>query len=157
MIPDVKTYRVIDLSSRKVIGTLDEWFVAENAKLGQSFIMRGTAWRFVDFKEGHVLVEPVKEIGDVPSWVGEDIPVPFEVAQEVGRIRRERTLSAYPVNDHGAAKFLEYLESVGDAPVATDRLITIETSKEVIVVNACLGSPGNQTPGPPISSPLHPP
>jgi len=152
MIPDVKTYRVVDLSSRKVIGTLDEWFVAENAKLGQSFIMRGTAWRFVDFKDDHVLVEPVKEIGDVPSWVGEDIPVPFDVAQEVGRIRRERSLPAYPVNEHGAARVLGYLESVGEAPLATDRRITIETSKEVIVVNACLGSRVNETLGQLISS-----
>src|SRR5881409_2610363 len=119
MIPDVKTYRVIDLSSRRAIGTLDEWFVAENAKLGESFIMRGSAWRFVDFKEDHLLVEPVREIGDVPSWVGEDIPVPFEVAQEVGRIRRERDLSAYPGNEHGAATFLGYPASVGDAPLAT--------------------------------------
>src|SRR5207245_3124212 len=111
MILDVKTYRVIDLSSRRAIGTLDEWFVAENAKLGESFIMRGSAWRFVDFKEDHVLVEPVREIGDVPSWVGEDIPVPFEVAQEVGRIRRERDLSRYPVNEHGAARFSAYLAS----------------------------------------------
>lgn len=152
MIPDVRTYRVIDLSSRKVIGTLDEWFVAENAKLGQSFIMRGTAWRFVDFKETQVFVEPVKEIGDVPSWVGEDIPVPFEVAQEVGRIRRERSLSGYPVNDHGSAKVLEYLGSVGDAPLATDRLITIEATKDVLVVNACLGSRVNETLGQLISS-----
>jgi len=152
MIPDVRTYRVIDLSSRRVIGTLDEWFVAENAKLGQSFIMRGTAWRFVDFKEDHVLVEPVKEIGDVPSWVGEDIPVPFEVAQEVGRIRREKDLSAYPLNDHGATKFLEYLASAGDAPLATDRRITIEAARDVIIVNACLGSRVNETLGQLISS-----
>jgi len=152
MIPDVRTYRVIDLSSRRVIGTLDEWFVAENAKLGQSFIMRGTAWRFVDFKEDHVLVEPVKEIGDVPSWVGEDIPVPFEVAQEVGRIRREKDLSEYPLNDHGATTFLEYLASAGDAPLATDRRITIEAARDVIIVNACLGSRVNETLGQLISS-----
>jgi len=145
MIPDVKTYRVVDISSRRPIGTLDEWFVAENAKLGESFIMRGTAWRFVDFKEDHILVEPVREIGDVPSWVGEDIPVPFEVAQEVGRLRRERELSAYPVNDRGAAKFLEYLASVGDAPLATDTRITIESARDVIIVNACLGSKVNET------------
>ena len=145
MIPDVKTYRVIDLSSRRMIGTLDEWFVAENAKLGESFIMRGTAWRFVEFEEDRVLVEPVKEIGDVPSWVGEDIPVPFEVAQEVGRIRREKDFSAYPVNDRASSKFLEYLHSVGDAPIATDRRITIETGRDVIIVNACLGSRVNET------------
>ncbi len=145
MIPDVKTYRVLDLSSRRTIGTLDEWFVAENAKLGASFIMRGMAWRFVDFKDDHVLVEPVKEIGDVPSWIGEDIPVPFEVAQEVGRIRRERELAPYPVNEHGVRKFLELLASAGDAPLATDERITIETSKELLIVNACFGSRVNET------------
>ena len=145
MIPDVKTYRVVDISSRRAIGTLDEWFVAENAKLGQSFIMRGTAWRFVEFKEDHILVEPVREIGDVPSWVGEDIPVPFAVAQEVGRLRRERNFAAYPVNERGGTKFLEYLASVGDAPLATDQRITIETGREVLIVNACLGSKVNET------------
>jgi ATP-dependent helicase Lhr and Lhr-like helicase len=152
MIPDVKTYRVIDISSRRAIGALDEWFVAENAKLGESFIMRGTAWRFVDFKEDHVLVEPVREIGDVPSWVGEDIPVPFEVAQEVGRLRRERDLAAYPLNDRGSSQFLAYLASVGDAPLATDRRITIEAGRDVIIVNACLGSKVNETLGQLISS-----
>src|SRR5438876_6584079 len=40
MIPDVKTYRVVDLSPRRAAGTLDDWFAAENAKLGESFIMR---------------------------------------------------------------------------------------------------------------------
>jgi len=152
MIPDVKTYRVVDLSSRRVIGTLDEWFVAENAKMGQSFIMKGTAWRFVDFKEDHILVEPVKEIGDVPSWVGEDIPVPFEVAQEVGRLRRERDFSGYPANEFGVGRVREFLESAGDAPLATDRRITIEASRELIIVNACLGSKVNETLGQLISS-----
>ena len=152
MIPDVRTYRVIDLSSRRSIGTLDEWFVAENAKLGESFIMRGTAWRVADIKEDHLLVEPVREIGDVPSWVGEDIPVPFEVAQEVGRIRRERDLAAYPLNGHGADRILEYLGSAGDSPVATDTRITIEASRDLIVVNACFGSKVNETLGQLISS-----
>jgi ATP-dependent Lhr-like helicase len=87
----------------------------------------------------------VREIGDVPSWVGEDIPVPFEVAQEVGRLRRERDLAAYPVNGRGTSKFLEYLASVGDAPLGTDKRITIESGKDVLIVNACLGSKVNET------------
>jgi ATP-dependent Lhr-like helicase len=152
MIPDVKTYRVVDLSSRRVIGTLDEWFVAENAKMGQSFIMRGTAWRFVDFKEDHILVEPVKEIGDVPSWVGEDIPVPFDVAREVGALRRSRGFGPYAANDFGVARFQQFLDGAKDVPVATDRTITIEVSRELIIINACLGSKVNETLGQLISS-----
>jgi len=152
MIPDVRTYRVVDLSSRRVIGTLDEWFVVESAKLGEAFSMRGTAWRVADIKEDHLLVEPVREIGDVPSWVGEDIPVPYEVAQEVGRIRRERDLSAYPVNEAGAKALREYVDSAKDAPVATDARVTIEVSREILVVNACFGSKVNETLGQLIST-----
>src|SRR5439155_4253615 len=100
MIPDVETYRVVDISSRRAIGTLDEWFVAENAKLGESFIMRGTAWRFVEFKEDHILVEPVREIGDVPSWVGVDIPDALALLPEEAPVRRERAVSAEP-GGHG--------------------------------------------------------
>src|SRR5205823_954331 len=71
--------------------------------------------------------------------------VPVEVAPAVGRRRRERNLSAYPVNQRGTAKFLQYIPSDGDAPLATDRRITIETSREVIIVNACFGSRVNET------------
>src|SRR5437667_115178 len=113
--------------------------------LANQLVAMAGSGRFVEFKEDHILVEPVREIGDVPSWVGEDIPVPFAVAQEVGRLRRERDLAAYPVNGRGIAKFLEYLASVGDAPLGTDKRITIETARDVIIVNACLGSKVNET------------
>src|SRR5437867_12851013 len=105
MIPDVRTYRVVDGTSRRVIGTLDEWFVAENAKLGASFVMRGTTGRFVEFKEDHILVEPVRGIGDVPGWVGEDMPVSFAVAQEVGRLRVTLDVAAYPAVGQGVRRF----------------------------------------------------
>src|SRR5439155_16908639 len=57
MIPDVRTYRVVDMGSRRVIGTLDEWCVAEHAKLGAAFVMRGPTWRYAEFKEDRILVE----------------------------------------------------------------------------------------------------
>src|SRR2546428_12618898 len=101
MIPDVRTYRVVDMGSRKVIGTLDEWFVAENAKLGATFVMRGTTWRFVEFKEDRILVEAVGEIGDVPSWTGEGIPVAFPVAQEGGRLRGTLDFGGCPPGGRG--------------------------------------------------------
>jgi len=147
MIPDVKTYKVTDIPSRKDIGTLDEWFVAENAKLGGTFVMKGAAWRFIEFKEDRILVEPVKDIGDVPSWIGEEIPVPLEVASEVGRTRREKHMGEYPVNDEGKDLMLKQLSEQGDLPIPSDKLITIETAKETIVINACFGTKVNETLG----------
>jgi ATP-dependent Lhr-like helicase len=152
MIPDAKTYRVVDISTRRAVGTLDEWFVAENAKPGATFVMRGLAWRFVEFQEDAILVEPVAEIGEIPSWVGEELPVPYEVAQEVGRLRRTLAFDEYPANEEGVARFRAYVESVGDAPVPTDRVVTIETDRRVLVVNACFGSRVNETLGQLLSS-----
>ena len=153
MIPDVKTYRIVDISSRRTIGTLDEWFVAENAKLGATFVIKGSAWRFVEFKEdGQILVEPVKDLGEIPSWIGEEIPVPFAVAREVGALRKDLDLTGYPVDEHGAERFLDYVRGQGALPVPTDEEITIEATKNAIVVNACLGTRVNETLGQLISS-----
>jgi ATP-dependent Lhr-like helicase len=151
MIPDVRTYRVQDVATRKVIGTLDEWFVAENAKVGNTFVMRGTAWRFVEFREEVLLVEPVQHIGEVPSWVGEDIPVPFEVAQEVGALRGALDFQRYGGDENGERRYRAYLPS-GRAPVPTDRRLTLEIGKGLLVLNACFGSRVNETLGQLLSS-----
>ncbi|MBI4417076.1 MAG: DEAD/DEAH box helicase [Euryarchaeota archaeon] len=153
MIPDVKTYRVVDISSRRTIGTLDEWFVAENAKLGATFVMRGSAWRFVEFRDnGEILVEPVRELGEIPSWIGEEIPVPFAVAQEVGALRRALDFSKFPANPHGVEQFRKYVTGNQGLPVATDELLTVEAARDVIVINACFGSKVNETLGQLVSS-----
>ncbi|MEM3043542.1 MAG: DEAD/DEAH box helicase [Thermoplasmata archaeon] len=87
MIPDEKTYSVIDITTRRAIGTLDEFFVLTYGEVGVRFVMRGSSWRIVELGEDRVLVEPSPELGAIPGWLGEEIPVPFEVAQEVGRLR----------------------------------------------------------------------
>ncbi|HEV8593975.1 MAG TPA: DEAD/DEAH box helicase [Thermoplasmata archaeon] len=153
MIPDVKTYRVVDISSRRAIGTLDEWFVAENAKLGATFVIKGSAWRFVEFRDdGQILVEPVKDLGEIPSWIGEEIPVPFAVATEVGALRRTLNFDPYPARAHGAERVRAYVRGQGEMPVPSDTLITIESAKDVIVVNACFGTRVNETLGQLIAS-----
>ncbi len=78
MIPDEKTYRVVTIRG-DFIGTLDESFVS-SLNLGESFVMKGMAWRILDIKEEKVIVEYMRDIAMPPSWVGEEIPVPYEVA-----------------------------------------------------------------------------
>jgi ATP-dependent Lhr-like helicase len=147
MIPDEKTFKVVDITTRKVIGTLDEGFTANYIQPHARIIIRGRPWEVVEFEED-ILVTPSALVGAVPDWVGEEIPVPFEVAQDVGRIRGMDDLNDYPV-DKGAQKtfFDTIKKQKKHHPVPTDKLITIEQDKRTIVVNACLGSQVNETMG----------
>ncbi|UCD92099.1 MAG: DEAD/DEAH box helicase [Methanobacteriota archaeon] len=154
MIPDEKTYVVIDISSRRPIGTLDESYVASYAETGTTFIMQGTTWIIVELKEDRILVERYGKVGTIPSWVGEEIPVPFAVAMEVGAIRRSKSLEEYNCNEHGRKEFKKYLESQKDFPVPTDKLVIVESAGDEMVVNACFGSRTNETLGRLISAML---
>jgi ATP-dependent Lhr-like helicase len=88
MIPEEKQFLVVDESTDSAVGVLDEAFMAEYGKPGVKFIIRGSPWIIMHVSEEKVHVRPVDDpTGAVPSWIGEEIPVPFEVAQEVGHIR----------------------------------------------------------------------
>ena len=145
MIPDEKTYRVRDVSSRGIIGTLDESFVATFAEPYATFVTRGRTWRVVEILEDEVMVEQIREIGATPSWVGEEIPVPFEVAQEVGAMRRLLALDMYPADDAAKSDLTAWVKSQEKHPVPTDKLVTIEQGDGVIVMNCCFGTRVNET------------
>ncbi|MFQ5837738.1 MAG: DEAD/DEAH box helicase [Thermoplasmata archaeon] len=147
MIPDEKSYRVQDVSSRRYVGTLDEAFVAGQVHLGSTFIMRGHSWEVIDIGEDVVMVQPIQELGGIPNWVGEEIPVPFEVAQEVGKLRKEGSLESYPVDECGKEAFAAYIQRQSPQPVPTDDLLTVEEEQEMVVVNAAFGSKVNETLG----------
>ena len=156
MIPDEKSFAVVDITSRRRVGVLDESFVVNNGYEGASFILQGRPWRVVKVEEDSVLVTPVKEIGVIPSWIGEDIPVPFEVAQEVGRLRKlvveEKVVEGYPCSFDGFEKTLEALKDAKGFVVPSDDTVTIEVNGNVVVINACFGTKVNETLGRIVSS-----
>ena len=145
MIPDERTYRIRDVSSRAMIGTLDESFVASYAEPYATFVARGRTWRVVEIGEDEVLVEEVPEIGATPSWVGEEIPVPYEVAQEVGAMRRTLPLDLYPLDADARNEIQSWVEDQKDLPLPTDKRVTVEQGDGVIVVNCCFGTKVNET------------
>lgn len=145
MIPDERTYKVRDISSRGIIGTLDESFVATYAEPYSTFVTRGRTWRVVELTEDEVIVEQVHELGATPSWVGEEIPVPYEVAQEVGAMRRLLAMEVYPGDDDTKRQLADWIRSQGQLPLPTDKLVTVEQGDGVIVINCCFGSKVNET------------
>ena len=153
MIPDEKTYNVVDISTRKKIGKLDESFVLNYVIEGARFILKGRPWLIIKREENEILVSESKEIGNVPSWSGEDIPVPFEVALEVGKLRRialeKQKIKEYPCDKKNIEKFVEQIinQKKQGFQVPDDKTITIDVEDKTIVINACFGTKVNETLG----------
>lgn len=146
MIPDERTFLVRDISSRRVIGTLDESFVVSFAEPYAAFITHGKTWRIVEVKEEELLVEQIRDIGSIPSWVGEDLPVPFEVAQEVGKLRRTHSFGEYTGDADALEALQDYLRrQEGDGAVPSDEVVTLEMGKRIAVLNLCFGTRVNET------------
>ncbi len=164
-IPTYNRYTVIDLAAHKPVGVLDEEFIVD-CHVNSLFILKGEAWRIVDFRDKRVMVVPVSEIGaETPVWVGEDLPVPYKIAQEVGKIRGEiasmldtkqdmqaavKKLQAELPLDAAGARFAAdtIAKQMRQGEVPTDRLITIERFIEnyhQVVINTCFGTKVNDT------------
>ena len=150
MIHDERKIPIFDMVSRRTVGTLDESFVVGWVHTGAVFITKGQLWRVVDIEDGRLTVEPAKKaIGELPSWEGEQIPVPFAVAREVGAIRRERTTGKYTTEKESiafAAHILSEMEK-NRCKIPTDRLITFENIDDGVVCNVCAGHKANEALG----------
>ncbi|EQD59388.1 ATP-dependent helicase, partial [mine drainage metagenome] len=150
LIPEEKTYPLRDLGTRKLLGTLDERFVVTQilSRPDFTFLLHGSTWRVVEFRDDELLVESVKEIGSEPRWVGEDIPVPFPVAQEIGRCRREADLGPYPLSEAARVRLLDRSRRLRGAPaIPDDRTVTVEMYGGQAVLGACFGTRVNHTLG----------
>ena len=147
MIPDEKTFKIREISSRKIIGTLDESFVLSSAEPYSTFVTRGRTWQVVEVKDEEVLVEEVRELAGTPSWVGEEIPVPFAVAQEVGEMRRLDDFSAYPIAADAEEEYRHFLgkQRDGGFPIPLSHDLLIERGDKILVIHACFGTKINET------------
>lgn len=162
-IPDVgKRWLVYDITTNRPLGSLDNEFVATKAKVGTVFIVRGSPWKILNLNENKIEVTPAPDpTGAIPGWVGELIPVPYKVAQEVGELRH-RLEKAYR-NDERTKKILdEYQLSVNakeiilniimqqiksDVPIPTHERIVVEAFGDYIIIHCCFGSLINETIG----------
>lgn len=165
MIPDEATYTVADMARGSRVGTLDERFVVNFAEPGAVFVQRGEMWRIVeiDDERERVQVTPIEDpSGEVPSWTGEEIPVPSEIAQRVGRYRQrianqlesdpDELAGVLPETVAGSETVTAVADPIErqlemEAPIPTDRELVVEAADGSIVVHACFGHRANETLG----------
>ena len=163
MIPAEKKFLVIDDNQDSAVGVLDEAFVAEYGKPGVKFIIQGRPWQIVSVSGDQIFVKQTEDpTGAIPSWIGEEIPVPFAVAQEVGQIRgfiEEQSkngktaveISAelakrYPADPETIAQAIrETIEQVKKGyPVPTDKRILVEDWEDFVIMQTNFGSLANR-------------
>ena len=165
-IRDERRYQVMDLTTQKQVGILGEEFMMIQAREGLHFIVRGRPWKIERIgKDGMVYVTPVADPNAlIPGWDGEMLPVPFGLAQRVGRIRKEidgrveksgvpkavtHFEKAWPMNKTGAKRLVEELANhrKTGAPMPTDDRILVEAFDRFLIVHSSFGEVVNVTLG----------
>jgi ATP-dependent Lhr-like helicase len=137
--------------------------MAEYGKPGTKFIIRGSPWIIQHVAEEKVHVKPVDDpTGAIPSWIGEEIPVPFTISQEVGAIRgiveknmkdglspeetTTRLSEQYPCDTDTLKRALkETIEQIkAGIPVPTEKRITVEDWGDFVLIHVAFGSLTNR-------------
>ena len=162
MIPDETRYLVVDVSTNQTVGILGEEFVLLSIKAGVHFVCKGKVWQVEQIAEDRkIYVTPVEDpLAAVPGWDGEMLPIPYELAVETGRLRREIS-EALDMGDEAvmevskripgdAAARALVLDEIAEhkkmgAPVPSDRLILFEGFGKYLIIHLCFGESVNRT------------
>ncbi len=157
VIPDNRSYKVIDMAANTPVGNLDEAFVAEHCLPGATFIFKGRPWAVISVEKDKIFAQASAEIeSSVPAWQGELIPVPYSVAQEVGALRRfiadnieKKNLAGflmekYPISSPVAEKMISIIKKQNKFFIPDEKTLAFETYGEFTVLHSPFGSLVNE-------------
>ena len=151
MIHDERKVPIFDIVSRRTVGTLDESFVVGWVHTGVVFITKGQLWRVLEIADGRLTVEPAKKaIGELPSWEGEQIPVPFSGCPgSRGDAQDTCYCGLYPLKRKASRLPTHFLSEMDKnrSLIPTDQLITLENTEDGVVCNVCAGHKANEALG----------
>ncbi len=164
MIPEEKQYYVISRTTSEIIGVLDEAFVAEYAQPGLKFVFRGRVWIIDLVSRDKIIVEEARDpIGAIPAWIGEEIPVPYDIAQDVAKliglienlwrtygnvkdvveILYERLNINRETIERIVQKIINHLST--GKPLPSDTRVVVENIGGINIIHVMLGTLGNKT------------
>jgi ATP-dependent Lhr-like helicase len=144
-IPNIVKFEVMDVIRKKRIGTLDQQFIGEFGEKGNVFILKGTQWRIVSVDDNKLQVNVEQVFGspiNIPHWIGEMIPVDYETAVEVGKLRNK------VLNDSNIKVESEIKNTLQKIPIIPDsKNIVLESviNRNAVVVHSTFGTKINNT------------
>ena len=144
-IPNIVKFEVIDVIRKKRIGNLDQQFIGEFGERGNVFVLKGTQWRIVSVDENKLQVNVEQIYGspiNVPHWVGEMIPVDYEIAVGVGRLRNKVLCES---NFKFESDIRNILEKIPIIPDSRNIVIENVTTNNTIVIHSTFGTKINNT------------
>ncbi len=154
-IPDEVAINVYLLGTKRKIGNIEEEFL-ERLKKGDVFVLGGKVYRFQRASAADCYVLPANGLKpNIPPWFSEQLPLSYELAQDIGRFRKEfsslieskdkkgfkysknirnlpdkieRYLSSFPIDNNSKASIYEYLreQKYFTDYIPTDKMIVIE-------------------------------
>ncbi len=159
MIVDTRKYEAWEATEKRLIALLDDKFVESKIDVGDIIVVKGSLWKVVEITDDRVnlVAAPPTVQSVIPSWVGELIPIPYEVAQDMANITydllsgdRSPRYQDLSLSDEAREQIEEFFKKARSG-FAThypreDRLI-IEKIGQVIILHSYLGSKGNETLG----------
>ena len=163
MIVDTKKYDVVDIVSRKKLGSLDEDFVLKSLSRDSYIVLSGRVWRIEDIREDVIYVsEFIGEEFMIPKWFGQQIPVERNVAREACALLDLVSKDPEKASEIWGREIVETLSkklrrSGGEKiSVPSEKRVVIESysgngyagsSPSLMSIHVCLGSRGNRSLG----------
>ena len=144
-IPNIVRFEVIDVIRKKKIGNLDQQFIGEFGERGNVFVLKGTQWRIVSVDENKMQVNVEQIYGspiNVPHWVGEMIPVDYETAVGVGRLRNK---VLYDSNFKFESDIKNILKKIPIIPDSENIVIENIAANNAVVIHSTFGTKINNT------------
>ncbi|MEM0200799.1 MAG: DEAD/DEAH box helicase [Candidatus Micrarchaeaceae archaeon] len=144
VIPDTPRFIVKQISTNRIISTLDEKFVYSNIEENYSFITKGIPWKVVKIEDSTIFVERSEELeAAIPDWIGEDLPVSVEIASETISLFKNINKSNEILEKHCQERVEEFIKKQSNFFIPDINNISIEELEDYSIIYIYLGTLAN--------------
>lgn len=145
VLPDSPRFYVRDAVRNKIVSTLDDRFVHTYIDYGSVFITKGLSWKVLSIEEDTIFVEQSSEVeAAIPDWEGEDIPVPYNIAQTVVSLFSDYEELGQYLDHEALGAVLSFIKKQSALFLPDNNTISIEQLENYAIIYTPLGKQANE-------------